>query len=330
MSSALKKAKNLHQTKQISLIITVLNEQETILDLLQALARQTKPADEIIIVDGGSTDDTPKIITDFFQKNPELKIKLIIEPQLNISQGRNLAIKKAKYPLIAITDAGCIPHPDWLEELLKTYQNNSAPVVAGFYEGASRSNFEQAVVPYVLVMPDRVNPDTFLPATRSMLMEKRIWDQLGGFCEDLTVSEDFAFAHQLKKYHIKIAFSAKAEVAWIPRKNLSEFSQMIFRFARGDIQAGIFRPKITLIFLRYWLGLITLIWLWPRWLLILLFFTLGLSAYSYWSIKKNKKYVPQGWYWLPILQITADLAVMWGTTMGLVDQLKKKLFVRQA
>ena len=48
-----------------TLITTVLNEEETIGDFLKSLSSQTKLPDEIIIVDGGSTDKTLSIISNF-------------------------------------------------------------------------------------------------------------------------------------------------------------------------------------------------------------------------------------------------------------------------
>ena len=105
----------------VSLIITVLNEADTICSLLKAVNDQTLLPDEIIVVDGGSKDETPQIIKKITQDNPDLNLKLFIEPGFNISQGRNFAINQAKNKLIAITDAGCVPNKNWLEELVKTY-----------------------------------------------------------------------------------------------------------------------------------------------------------------------------------------------------------------
>ena len=210
----------------VSLIITVLNEADTICSLLKAVNDQTLFPDEIVVVDGGSKDKTPQIIKKFTQDNPDFNLKLFIKPGFNISQGRNFAINQAKNELIAITDAGCVPDQNWLEELVKTYQQEkrdqatSTPVVAGYYYGLAQTPFEQAVVPYVLVMPDRINPDHFLPASRSMLLEKKVWQQIGGFREDLTVSEDFAFAQELIKNKVPLAFNQQAKVGWMPRKNL--------------------------------------------------------------------------------------------------------------
>lgn len=309
----------------VSLIVTTLNEAGTINLLLTAIAKQTHQPDETIIVDGGSQDRTTAKIKKIIKTHQDLNIKLKQKQGLNISQGRNLAIRQAKHDLIAITDAGCIPHKDWLENLLEKYQETKAPVIAGYYQGQPNTAFEQAVVPFVLVMPDQLDYTRFLPASRSMLLTKQIWKQLGGFREDLQVSEDFAFANKLKRYHIKTAFARDAVVAWLPRSDISEFFTMIFRFARGDIRANIIRPRVLLVFLRYWIGLAALIWTWPNLLAALSLILIVFSIYSLWAINKNKKYVPEGWHWLPVLQITADLAVILGSLTGLISLVKKGL-----
>jgi glycosyltransferase involved in cell wall biosynthesis len=317
---------NQGQSPPVSVIITVLNEQDTILDLLKALANQTYPAKEIIIVDGGSQDKTFDLLKKFSQSHPSLNLKLKIKPGYNISQGRNWGIKQAKNELIAITDAGCVPQKDWLEELVYTYLETNKPVVAGYYYGLAQTPFEQAVVPYVLVMPDQIQPHLFLPASRSMLMEKKVWKKVGGFPERLQVSEDFSLAHKLKKLSIPIAFSQEAKVGWKPRKSLQQFIKMIFNFAQGDILAGIIRRRVVLLFARYLIGFGLVLFLFTSinfWVGLGIILALILT-YLGWAIFKNIRYTKNGWYWLPILQISSDLAVMMGTVSGLLKLVKEK------
>src|SRR6266704_3477057 len=95
----------------ISLIITVLNEEKTIGQLLAAISDQTQLADEVIIVDGGSIDRTQLIVSQFAQAHPQLKLRLL-QKKGNRSVGRNEAIRRAQNQVIAITDAGCLPHRD--------------------------------------------------------------------------------------------------------------------------------------------------------------------------------------------------------------------------
>lgn len=307
---------------KISLVITLLNEEATVDWLLTGLVDQTLPPAEIIIVDGGSTDGTVKIIRQWQKKHGFGKKIILLRKKGNRSVGRNHGIQQARHPWIAVTDAGCIPEANWLAELAATQQHSGASVVAGYYYGLPRTRLEQAIVPYALVMPPRVNPNTFLPAARSMLWHRSVWKQLGGFDPRLNHNEDYALARQMQKASIPIAFAPAALVGWLPRKTLSEFWQMISRFARGDAQAGLMRPKVLLIFVRYvlfwgWLFLLAVNSLWSE---VLTFGLLLTMLYSYWAMMKNKRFAPRGWAWLPILQIISDYAVMAGTTQGLMEK----------
>jgi glycosyltransferase involved in cell wall biosynthesis len=303
---------------KISVIVTVLNEEKTISFLLGSLLNQTLEPNEIIICDGDSTDDTAKLIKNYKTCLPaRQEIKLLIKKG-NRSVCRNLAIKKAKNNWIAITDAGCIPDKNWLKNLAKKQLATNALIVAGYYKGLAKTNFEKAVIPYVLIMPNRINHDSFLPATRSMLINKKVWQNLRGFDEKLSLNEDYDFALKIKNNY-KIAFAKKAIVGWMPRKNLFDFTKMIFNFAKGDVQANIFRPKVILIFLRYFFGIILLSYsLISNNLFLILLLSSFLVLYILWSITKNYTHTKQGWFYLPILQIVSDLAVMTGSIMGLI------------
>lgn len=308
---------------KVSVICTTYNEAETILQLLQGFLTQTHQADEILFCDAKSSDGTALIIKRFAKKNPKLQIK-VIQKRGNRSVGRNSAINAAKFPLIAITDAGCVPEKNWLKELLKKYDRSKAPVVAGYYRGLSSTPFEEAVIPYVLVMPDKLPKGTFLPATRSMLIEKKVWKQLGGFDEAKTFNEDYVFAKKIIKSGYKVAFARKAIVEWIPRSNLGDFAKMIYLFAKGDVIAGIIRPKVLLIFARYLLLVCLVLFLLILGNIQLLLGTLMIlgGVYAIWSVQKNLRYVPNGWLWLPVLQVVSDITVMLGSISGVKNFFK--------
>jgi glycosyltransferase involved in cell wall biosynthesis len=304
-------------SKSVSVVITILNEERTINQLLKGLLAQTLQPKAVIIVDAGSTDKTLDKIRSFIKKKTYKKIQ-IHSHQSNRSQGRNFGVEQAKTQWIAFTDAGCVPERDWLKELMLAQHRERAAVVAGYYYGIARTPFEEAVVPYALVMPRRVNQATFLPATRSMLILRTTFLEIGGFDEHLEVSEDYDFAARLRQAAIPRTMAIKARVGWYPRQNLFSFFTMVVGMAHWDARANLVRPKVYLIFVRYLLfGWISLQMLteqsfgfWSQlWVLLLI-------SYIMWSISKNKTYTPRGWYWLPSLQIVSDLAVIGGTLTG--------------
>src|SRR5512137_1033883 len=133
-----------------SVIVTVKNEGASIRRLLDSLAAQTRPPDEIVICDGGSTDGT----LDALKAEQRLPLKVIVRPGANISQGRNAAIAEAAGDVIASTDAGVVLAPEWLQELIKTFEVSGQPTVgtttqvsavAGFFLPDVRTPLEVAM-----------------------------------------------------------------------------------------------------------------------------------------------------------------------------------------
>jgi glycosyltransferase involved in cell wall biosynthesis len=319
-------AKKITQSPAISVIVTVFNEADSIEDLLNSLASQTYLPAEVVITDGGSTDGTVPKLRKLQKRFAELHLKIIEFPS-NRSQGRNRAILEAKHDWLAITDAGCVPHQDWLEQLVKVVIEYAPaaqpvgvpPVIAGFYDAQPQTPLQEAVVPYLLVMPDQADPSTFLPATRSMMMHRSVWRQMSGFDERLyEAGEDYAFARAVVREKIPIVFAREAKVTWQSFESLSVFFKVLKNHAEGDAKSGYLRPKVALLFGRYLVGIAVMVWLigigaW-EWALGLMLS--GGLVYSAWAIKKNGRYAPNGWLWLPVLQYLADTAVMWGTVRG--------------
>jgi glycosyltransferase involved in cell wall biosynthesis len=287
---------------------------------LHSIAKQTINPEEIIIVDGGSTDKTLAVIARSLKPlRQSLPIK-IVSKKGNRSTGRNEAIKHAKGEIILSTDAGCIADKDWIKNIIEPFKNSGVDVVAGYYKGNAKSLFQKCLIPYVLIMPDKINTDNFLPAGRSMAFRKTIWKKAGSFNEKYSHNEDYVFAKDLKKIGAKIVFKKDAIVYWIPRDNLRQSFYMFFRFAYGDAEARIFRPKVILLFTRYILGLLLFsFYIISKSTLILDSLLLVLCFYIFWAINKNYKYVHHigAFYILPMIQFAADLAVIIGTIFGM-------------
>ncbi len=305
--------------KKISIVVTVFNEQDTISGLLTALFNQTVKAFEIIVVDGRSTDKTLEILKKF---TPPLKVRggqgellKVLIKYGNRSQGRNIGVIKAQGQIIAFTDAGCIPESNWLEEIIKPFSNKKVDVVSGYYKGLPKNIFQTCLVPYVLVMPDKIGSE-FLPSTRSMAITKKLFLSSGGFDEKLWHNEDYAFAHKLKNMSVNFYFAPKAIVGWLPRKDLKSAAWMFLRFAIGDAQAGILRPKVKNMAIRYYIFFF--LFFINHW------FGLLIIPYLLWAIVKNYKYVKNigALFWLPVLQLTSDTCVLFGTLVGLLSRVK--------
>src|SRR3989344_6700114 len=105
---------------KLSLIVTVLNEEKYIGKLIDSIAIQSRIPDEIIIADGGSSDQTvaeiQKSIRQLADKIQKSKFKIIIKPG-NRAVGRNEAIRVSKGDIILSTDAGCTLDKNWVKNI---------------------------------------------------------------------------------------------------------------------------------------------------------------------------------------------------------------------
>src|SRR6266700_2034234 len=126
---------------KISVIIPVLNEEASIRALLESLLNQTLKPAEIVITDGGSTDATPAIVSEYAKR--DVPVRLIREGEALPGRGRNLAAARAAHEWFAFIDAGTTPEPDWLKLLAQRVKVESdADVVYGTYEPVTDSLFK--------------------------------------------------------------------------------------------------------------------------------------------------------------------------------------------
>lgn len=291
---------------KISLIFTAYNEEKHIHTLLQSIAKQIQLPNEVVIVDSQSTDKTVDIIKRFKDKVP-FPIRIITK-KTNRSEARNLAINKAKYAVVAVTDAGCVLDKQWLRKITQPLLDSNYQSVAGYYLPITDTPLQQAIAPFVAVMPRNFDSATFLPSSRSVAFTKQAWEQAGGYPEDLEYCEDLIFARRLKE-RTRMYVEKGAIVYWIQNDSYLSFFKQIKNYARGDIEAGYFPHirKIISIFGRYLVFILvpSLFWI-----------------YLLWPLFKHRHFL----YSLEVafhtmfLQVLLDIGVMAGTIEGLLLQ----------
>jgi glycosyltransferase involved in cell wall biosynthesis len=316
---------------KVSVCLTVLNEERSIEKLIFSLLNQSKKPDEIVIVDGGSSDATLSVINNFQKSVSNTKTNLkIISKKCTRAEGRNLSVKNASNKIIAITDADCIAKKDWLEKITKPFKGKDVNIVAGFYNMVTKTDFQKAESVFLGVMPSDFDDNRFLPSTRSMAFRKSAWERVGGFPETGNNSaEDTDFNYKAVKMGLKFARVKSARVEWSIPNNLADFAKKIHNYAKWDAQYGIlWHPtqklsshNIKSIFklFRYLLGFLLLVigLVKP---IVLYFLFVGIIGYFYWSFKKVYKYYKafNAGLWGIVLQFLSDIVGIGGFITGLL------------
>lgn len=236
----------------VSVILTILNEGPHLIPLLDSLCAQTRPADEIIICDGGSTDDTLAVLAAYADRLP---LRVLIDPGANISRGRNVAIAAARYDIIAATDAGVRLDPHWLQRLIAPFDSDEfdGELVAGFFHSDPQTLFERALGATTLPHADELASARFLPSSRSVAFTQTAWRAVGGYPEWLDYSEDVVFDLRMKAISHDMAFVPTAIAHFRPRTSLRAFARQYYLYARGDGKADLW-PRIH--FIRYFTYLV--------------------------------------------------------------------------
>ncbi len=111
----------------ISIIVPAYNARKGIAKCLDALLRQTglEHAPEIIVVDDGSTDETPDIVGRY------PGVRLIRQKNAGAGPARNTGIQASTGDFLLFTDSDCEPDPTWAAEILKGFTSDDIAMVMG-------------------------------------------------------------------------------------------------------------------------------------------------------------------------------------------------------
>jgi glycosyltransferase involved in cell wall biosynthesis/GT2 family glycosyltransferase len=237
----------------VSVVVTVLNEGTAVDELIAAVARQLGDGDELVLVDGGSTDDTPVRIHRWRER--EKRIRLLSVPGANIAAGRNAGVAAARNEVIACTDAGCRPASGWLGALRSRFLGDDPPsLVTGIYRVGADGPLQAAMAVALYPDPEEASSPT-LPARwygrllgrtfdaafatgRSVAFTRDSWKVVGGFPEHLDAAEDVVFARAIVAAGRRCVLSTEAEVEWAQRSSLAETARMFYRYGVGDGRSG--------------------------------------------------------------------------------------------
>lgn len=223
----------------VTVVIPVRDEADTLPALLASLDAQTTPPAQTVVVDGGSTDGTRRLLAAHAVRHPGHR-RSGRGPRI-AGRGRNLGIAAAEYDWIALTDAGIRVESTWLQRLWEAHlADPAARVVYGNYEFDVRSPFEtHAAVAQGEPKVQTASGPCRGPSVLSVLLHREAFDAMGGFV-DSRAGEDEMFTRAIRDAGVPTAWAPQATVWWRLRPDLAStvdrFRSYSFHYALAGEQ----------------------------------------------------------------------------------------------
>lgn len=222
---------------KISVIVPVHNCRETIEQCLNSLVRIDHPSFEIVVVDDGSTDETPEICRTFPQ------VKLVEVPKGGPSKARNIGMAFARGNLVAFTDGDCIVERDWLTELEKGFTGPEIAGVGGNQlcpdDDSHMGSIIHAFLKTIGFVADYVKTDTRAKETEhnptcNVMYRRRVLEDVGGFNEELWPGEDVELDLHIRRRGYRLIYNPAACVAHYRPGTYHGFARMLYRYGRAQ------------------------------------------------------------------------------------------------
>ncbi|HEV7187923.1 MAG TPA: glycosyltransferase [Blastococcus sp.] len=232
----------------VSVVVTVLDEGEALGRLVDDLLPQLRPGDELVIVDGGSTDGSVEALP----RHEAVRVEVV--PGAGISAGRNHGIGVAANEVIVCTDAGCVPAPGFVEAFRRAFATADPPaLVSGLYTVHARNAMERAQALACYPQPSEVRgPTRFTRAYtkvfgtgfdprfavgRCVAFTREAWKAVGGFPEHLATGEDVSFGLAVARVG-RCEAAPDAVTEWVQRNGLAATWRMYRAYGRASTDGG--------------------------------------------------------------------------------------------
>jgi glycosyltransferase involved in cell wall biosynthesis len=192
----------------LSIVIPAKNVAETLRVQLDALAQQSwDRAWEVLVVDNGSTDETPAIVREYAARDTRFRLVLAHDGS-GVGYVRNRGIEAARAPAIAICDGDDIVGPRWVAAM--------GDALAGHDVVTGPMDVDTLNPEWLAATRGRFPPDGpriflgFFPIAPggNVGMRKDAWQRVGGYDEAFSGPEDADFSLRL--------WLAGIDVAWAP------------------------------------------------------------------------------------------------------------------
>jgi len=182
-------------SSDVAVVIPVRNGAGAIAGCVEAVLAQEAPPAEVVVVDNGSDDGTGDIAR-------AAGARVVVEPRPGVYPARNTGIAVTSAPIVAFTDADCLPEPQWLRLLVAPFANDGVVGAGGdILPIEVRTAVHRWALERELFSQRKNFEHGFLPcfATGNAAYRRSALDAVGGFDDTLISGGDVDLSWRIQQ-----------------------------------------------------------------------------------------------------------------------------------
>lgn len=174
-------------------VLPVRNRERSLARAIDSVLAQSYPAVDLIVVDDGSTDGTPRILRSYGKD-----IRVLTQPPLGVYPARNLALRSTTADLVAFIDSDDAWRPDRLAQQVPLIVGREVGLVYGnaLVHGSHRTTFDMTR-PHRGRCADQLVWGNFVPTVTALVRRRA----LGQFSERAPLSADYLAWFRIASHH---------------------------------------------------------------------------------------------------------------------------------
>ncbi len=224
----------------IAILIPAHNEEAMIAACIDSCLAQTRPADEIVVVNDGSRDRTSEILAGYEER---IRVITLPEPTGNKSRAQEVGITTLTTDIFIATDADTILDPDFIREIERTFRREPDVSAVAGYVKSMRHNMFTALreIEYVVgqdvykLAQSFINYVLVIPGCAGAFKTSLFRDGTLHFAHD-TLTEDLDLTYTLHAKGHRIAYALSAVVFTQDPPTLHSYVNQMRRWYGGGWQ----------------------------------------------------------------------------------------------
>jgi succinoglycan biosynthesis protein ExoA len=224
----------------IAFVVATLDEAHGIEACVRSLLDQRYPADriEVVVVDGGSTDDTQTIVAGLAED--DRRVRLLANPSRIAASAFNIGVAATEAELVSLVSAHSTLDPDYASVLAEAFEASGAWLVGGRMEAEPETDPTPASQAIVLATSSPLglgsakfhyaDEATWVDTAFPGAYRRELFAEIGGFDEQLVRNQDDDLHFRARLAGHRMWFDPRLRSRYRPRRTIAALWRQYFEY----------------------------------------------------------------------------------------------------